>query len=233
MKLYHGTSERYLQKILTNGLQPRGGRGDGNWEKCPSRSDCVYLTVAYAPYYGYFTANGEERIVTIEVDSNVLDRGSLLPDEDFLAQASKKDAIPGETLEERTIWVRDRLHTFADYQEMSLNGLGNCCYRGAIPLEAITRIAIAAPDKTSNLCLMAADPTITIMNFALMQDVYQNLTRAFAGYPVKAKTLILDYVAILREKTDTENFAKHLDVLQTEIETIEVMEVEASRAIAV
>ncbi len=232
MKLYHGTSERYLQQILRDGLQPRGEL-DGNWEKCPSRSDCVYLTVAYAPYYGFFTANEEEQIVIVEVDSNLLKRGNLLPDEDYIAQATEKDAIPGETLEERTIWVRDRLHTFADYQEMSLNGLGNCCYRGTISLEAITRIAIAEPDKTSNLCLMAADPTITIMNFALMQDVYQNLTRAFAGYPVEAKTLILDYVAILREKTDTENFAKHLDVLQAEMETITVMNVKASRAIAV
>lgn len=233
MKLYHGTSERYLQQILRNGLQPRGEL-DSNWEKCPSRSDCVYLTVAYAPYYGFFTANEEERIVVVEVDSNLLYRGNLLPDEDFIAQASgKDDDIPGETLEERTIWVRDRLHTFADYQEMSLKGLGNCCYRGTISLEAITRIAIAEPDKTSNLCLMAADPTITIMNFALMQDVYQNLTRAFAGYPVEARTLVLDCVATLREKIDAEKFAEYLDLLQAEMETIKVMDVKASRAIAV
>ncbi|MCC0178441.1 hypothetical protein I4641_15805 [Waterburya agarophytonicola K14] len=232
MKFYHGTSERYLQQILKDGLQPRGGRY-GNWEKCPSRGDCVYLTVAYAPYYGYFTANKEERIVVVEVDSNLLDRVNLLPDEDYIAQASHESAIPGSTLEERTIWVRDRLHTLGNYQEMSLNGLGNCCYRGAIPLEAITRIAIAAPDKTNHLCLMAADPTITLMNFALMRKVYQNLTRAFAGYPVEARTLILDCVATLREKIDAEKFAEYLDLLQAEMETIKVMDVEASRAIAV
>ena len=232
MKLYHGTSERYLEQILRDGLQPRGGRG-GNWEKCPSRGDCVYLTVAYAPYYGYFTANEEEGIVTIEVDSCLLDRGNLLPDEDYIAQASHENAIPGETLEEKTIWVRDRLHTLGNYQEMSLNGLGNCCNRGAIPLEAITRIAIAAPDKTRHLCLMAADPTITIMNFTLMKEIYQNLTRAFAGYAVEARTLILDCVATLREKIDGEKFAESLDLLQAEMETIIVMEVEASPAIAV
>ena len=52
-------------------------------------------------------------------------------------------------------------------------------------------------------------------------------------YPIEARTLILDCVATLREKTDTEKFVEYLDLLQAEMETIKAMDVEASRAIAV
>ncbi len=47
MLLYHGTSAKYLEAILTNGVRPKGN-GSGNWERFPSRQDTVYLTDSYA-----------------------------------------------------------------------------------------------------------------------------------------------------------------------------------------
>ena len=48
MKLYHGCSLEN-RAIFTGGLCPRGEK-TSNWKKAPSRSDMVYLTIAY-PFY--------------------------------------------------------------------------------------------------------------------------------------------------------------------------------------
>ena len=49
LKLYHGTSSRFLDRILKHGIKPRG-KGTSQWDKFPSRPDLVYLTTAY-PFY--------------------------------------------------------------------------------------------------------------------------------------------------------------------------------------
>lgn len=44
MKLYHGTSEKYLSSILKNGITPRATNKISNWEDAPSNPHMIYLT---------------------------------------------------------------------------------------------------------------------------------------------------------------------------------------------
>jgi hypothetical protein len=61
MILYHGTTTTRLPAIYRDGIKPRG-RAAGNWEDLgASRADCVYLTDAYALYYGLIALWSEGR----------------------------------------------------------------------------------------------------------------------------------------------------------------------------
>lgn len=90
MKLYHGTTEAVARKALTEGLVPRGALGiESTWD-VESHPECIYLTNAYA---GYFAANATElgdRWGIVEIDSEALCERYLLPDEDFLEQATRR-----------------------------------------------------------------------------------------------------------------------------------------------
>ena len=68
---------------MTNGLCPRRDK-QSNWEKNPSRSDMVYLTVAY-PFYYALCHEGLAGVV--EIEARGLDRKRFFPDEDFLTNA--------------------------------------------------------------------------------------------------------------------------------------------------
>ncbi|MGW8177299.1 MAG: hypothetical protein ACWGQW_00660, partial [bacterium] len=59
MKLYHGTSARVARKAGQQGLKPRGKR-KSNWD-VPSRSDLVYLTLAYAAYFAAVASKPKEK----------------------------------------------------------------------------------------------------------------------------------------------------------------------------
>ena len=74
MKLYHGTSERHLRKILKEGILPRvSSKNEGNWaHTVESANDRVYLTKGYAPYFANCAAEENERWVIIEIDKNKL-----------------------------------------------------------------------------------------------------------------------------------------------------------------
>ena len=73
-KLYHGTSERYLSSILSNGLLPRTiSNQRSNWEhSIESSDDRVYLTKGYAPYFAYSACEENERWLIVEVDKDIL-----------------------------------------------------------------------------------------------------------------------------------------------------------------
>ena len=74
MKLYHGTSERHLKRILKEGILPRvSSQNEGNWNHTvESATDRVYLTKGYAPYFANCAAEENERWVIIEVDKDKL-----------------------------------------------------------------------------------------------------------------------------------------------------------------
>lgn len=203
MKLYHGTSERWAREIWRHGLWPRADlETEGNWSHTvESAEDCVYLTVAYAPYFAFCAAEDKERWAIVEVDSEQLDEDALLPDEDFLEQVLRQqkefddhwlwdEFHELETMEDRTRWCRDHAHVLSSWQE-SLNGIGNCAHTGHIPPEAITRIVLFDPWEEREghkwARLMAVDPSISVLNFQLVGEKYRALTDWFMGARVDAE----------------------------------------------
>ena len=209
MKLYHGTTERVAQLALQSGLRPRGDTGvESHWEDCPSSDDHVYLTVAYAPYFamGATHEEGSGRWAIIEIDTDRLPYGEdwLMPDEDFLEQATRSPedrqrfqelsesqadwTLPADAdMVERTRWFREHLHWFSEHWEQSIKGLGNCTYNGEIPPEAITRICFVEPADLNPICNMALDPTITLLNYRMCESKYRSLTQWLFGDEVEPK----------------------------------------------
>jgi hypothetical protein len=202
MKIYHGTTEAVARAAVTEGLKPRGESGvKTNWENCPSRSDLVYLTTAYAGYFGISASEPGDPIGIIEVDLELLDQSLLLPDEDFIEQGSRGDsqwdnkwiqsALVGLDMTERTAFFRDNLELFSSLWTDSLAHLGNCAYKGSIPREAISRICIFDPKENPTIHHLALDPTISLLNYQFCGNKYRSLCRWLIGDPVAAGDLML------------------------------------------
>lgn len=171
MKLYHGTSERFLDSILSNGITPRG-KTKSNWS-CESRSDLIYLSVAYPFYFAFSALKEEEKVVVIEIDSKKLDVDKFLPDEDFLGQ------LYGI---EKTIEFRDNLELYSNQYEDSLNNLGNCAYYSIIKPSCISKYVIFDWKKRMTLSIEMLDPTISILNFKFTGNKYIDMVKWFFGY---------------------------------------------------
>lgn len=180
MILYHGTSGANVETILREGLRPRGRR-PGNWE-LESRWDSVYLTNIYAPYYAIAAIDEDDCPPEMAVFEVAVDEQCLYPDEDFLEQASRgKDVCPLTEKSERTLWYRDRLHGFGHHWKDSLEYLGTVSHYGAIPVEAICRVATSKMNRHHWVVGEMANPTITLWNKRLCGTRYRMLTRVCMG----------------------------------------------------
>ena len=87
--LYHGTDTNNLEKILKEGIKPRGN-SKGNWVHADlySNNKLIYLTDTYAWYYSVNQANEDNEnctVLQIEVDTN-----NLYCDEDLFMQAQNE-----------------------------------------------------------------------------------------------------------------------------------------------
>ena len=192
MKLYHGTSERNLKVILEKGLLPRSAsKRRTNWQKNPSHPEAVYLTNAYAGFYANASCKGRERWAILEIDTAKLNPPAFAPDEDFLEQAGRKsDGIPGD-MYQRTKALREDLDMYcgdlqSQYVALSLKHLGNCTYHGAIPPEAISRIALVNTKLAQPFVMWAFDPCIVLMNYMIMGASYRNTLNWLFGKPLEA-----------------------------------------------
>jgi hypothetical protein len=189
VKLYHGTTERIGRLAIKEGLRPRKLTGKSNWKHfVESHPSLVYLTKAYAPYYALQVVRGK-KIAIVEIETNLLDEFKLLPDEDFIEQATRcdkqnKTRIEGKTIAERTEYIRNHLDEFSGFWGTSVEHLGNCAYEGIIPKTAITRLAIIDISKCGEMCFEANEPIITIMNYRLCGTQFRMLTRWFMGETV-------------------------------------------------
>ena len=185
MKLYHGTSIRHLDSILEHGIQPRGSK-KSVWSNAPSRKDMVYLTVAYPLHFALSAASNEDRLI-FEINIHRLNPWSLHPDEDFLMQATRNQRPEGCPKDYRlaTKWFRQRLHDYARHWGASVEGLGNCCHLGMVPVSALTRYAIIPKEWP---VLLWSDPMIMIANYAVMSSYYCKLNATLFGDPVEPLT---------------------------------------------
>ena len=176
--LYHGTTTKHLASILRSGLRPRGRR-KGNWERFHSRSDMVYLTTAYAPFFAINSLDEGEKGVIVEIDTTLLDPSSLYPDEDFIAQAlAHQMQLPLEYLHKR---VRRTLRNYRHHTADSLQALGNAAHKGDIPVKAITRYAEIDGKLQSSLFWIALDPCISLLNYRFMGQKYRSIIAWIMG----------------------------------------------------
>lgn len=200
MKLYHGTSAQHLDTILSQGLKPRG-KSTGNWSHTTkSRSDCVYLTDAYAPYFCFSAVNGvaDAKCLVVEIDTEKMDPVLLLPDEDTLVHGVKPTGDIPTDMKKRTRYWRSRLLRFVgtDMWATSLKFLGTCAYKGIVPPEAITRYAVW-PHKPNVTLAFVWDPTITPLNYKICGSSYRQGTQRLFGdvpYPNHVDSVVLKHL---------------------------------------
>ena len=182
--LYHGTNTNNLDKILKDGLYPRGN-SEGNWtHTIRSRNDMVYLTNSYAVYFAICSIGEDDmydgfvKPVVLEVE---VDACNLYPDEDFMEQATRNNtmwqdyfmSIGHEDMTARTEYFRDNISEFQDDYTNSLEYLGNACYLGEIKPESIKRYSVLDANKVWDY----SDPTITLMNYRIMGSRYRKLSK--------------------------------------------------------
>ena len=173
MKVYHGTSEKYLKSILKNGLIPRGEK-DGNWKHSEEgHSEYNYLTSVYAGYFALSAIDDyeKERLMLIEVDLDKLDKKNFRPDEDFIAQSISQSELDKDLLD-----INEEKYRHA--WKLSLNHMGTMAYKGKIPKSAIVRIVLV---KFHYLLYPITDPVISILNFKLMNGRYAAYTKILLG----------------------------------------------------
>lgn len=185
MKLYHGTSAKYLPSIREKGLVPRKRR-KGNWTgTIESNPRAVYLTNAYPLYFANAAHKDHNALLILEVDIDNLNCNKLAPDEDFLEQASRHlDIVPSKIKDmvARTRWFRKRALTeFQHEWQKSVDNLGTCCYYGNIPFSCVTRYALIDPRAPIQ---RLSDPTITILNYRIMGGYYRNLVSKIFNDPL-------------------------------------------------
>ena len=188
MKLYHGTSKKYLPRILEEGLKPRGKNGTNNWKhSVGSNPKTIYLTDAYALYFAHIASDNHNMdMIVIEIDTDKLNPFCIMPDEDWLEQTSRRGgpAPQDKSMHYRTKWYRKRLTNFQHYWKESLEGLGTCGYLGFISTESITRYAIIPDSRRGELILAGMDPQISIMNYHILKNKYRNWIRWTFGDPL-------------------------------------------------
>jgi hypothetical protein len=188
MKLYHGTKSSIAHPAFEHGLAPRGMTGSkGNWPQCPSSDHLVYMTSTYAGYFANVAVgNSADDWAIVEVETDLLDPHFMMPDEDFLEQASRRQKVPGlraRTMEGRTRWFHNHIKDFSDMWEKSVKHLGNASYMGVIPPEAITRVSSFDPKSNRYVAWAFSDPQISLLNHYFMSKKYQALTRWFFDEP--------------------------------------------------
>jgi len=193
VKLYHGTSEPIARLILEQGLRPRSLTGvPGNWtHTVDSSPDCVYFSVAYAPYFAAIASNEDERWAIVEVETDRLEPSLMRPDEDFLEQATRGEGLkllPSDiqrclrklkTVKDRTLWFRENLCLFAPSWSQSIEGLGNAAYEGVVPPSAITRVAFFDQDSNPMIAMDACDPVVGMLAFKVMGQKHCAVTKWF------------------------------------------------------
>jgi len=132
----------------------------------------VYLTTAYPFFFGLNAVDeDEEDVLVIETDTDLLFEEKLLPDEDFISQALAHEKK--ESFTEFHKDVRNQLEGYQHHWEDSLEGLGNCAYKGTIAPDQITRYCIFSAKVRREIAMDLISPSISLMNFKILGDAYQ------------------------------------------------------------
>ncbi len=207
MLIYHGTRVENIPSILTKGLLPRYSQ-ISNWNDLPSREDVVYLSDAYAPFYAHHCNIRSGAL--IEIDLNCLNQELLYPDEDFLEQFFQ-NIEAGDDINNRTAWFKNNLTSFQTFWNKSMESLGNCCYRGEIPLCAISRITTWCVSDLKILVGWSSPIFVSMEHYKAEGQLYRWLTKCFAKREVDLDALVLLFKKCNSEMTfDNEEYKNYL-----------------------
>lgn len=180
MKLYHGTSYKYLYEMLLNGIKPRFDM-KSNWEEYPSNKDKVYLTTTYPFLFSYCASNKNVMDgigIVLELDSNFLNFDLMYPDEDYVWDRLKDDVAP-HLVKNLHTKVRNNLENVRHLWVPSVQNIGNCSYQGVIKPEAIQRVCIVDWKKRPKLTTEILEPTISIANHTFCGEHYRKMVQWF------------------------------------------------------
>lgn len=179
MKIYHGTSHSRARRAASFGLAPRNQfelplniKNEG----FASNPDMVYLTTTYALYSA--CASDETQVAVVEIETDELDKEKFYPDEDFICEFVKRRnryfQIEEEE-EELFHYVKSNPEMFRGYWSESLQMLGNICYKGSIPANAIIRYAIFDLELFSDILAasMMDTETVCITNHVILGRFYK------------------------------------------------------------
>jgi hypothetical protein len=179
--IYHGTSESTARAALKRGILPREASGKGgNWKHTVSSNpSMVYLTDAYAAYFALLSTNiKRERPAIIELDLDSLDEARLYPDEDFIEQALRKRKLgDSDDIKKRNRHIIRHIEDCRENWKLSLERLGNVCFKGTVPARAITRVVLFEPKKNPAMAADSLNPTITLANYKFCGERYRAITR--------------------------------------------------------
>ncbi|MFZ2226498.1 MAG: hypothetical protein WA064_03510 [Candidatus Moraniibacteriota bacterium] len=170
LTLYHGTNSRNLEKILKEGIKPRG-KHKSNWESGIgiSRNDLVYLTYCYACYFASASCKKKGDvpvIIKLKIDTK---NTELFPDEEFIFRALHK---AGEGLDHKKAVmmynkIDPRKYDGKKYWEASLKFMGTVCAE-YIPVGSIVGYA----EGNSSEFMKNCDPSISPINYKIMSASY-------------------------------------------------------------
>lgn len=137
----------------------------------------VYLSVAY-PFYFALNTEGTGRAMVLEIESTRLDKALFFPDEDFVVQGLAKTS---QNIKKIHNDIRRRLEEYQQHWRLSINELGNCCYKGIIHKAAIKRACCFDPQSRPYVASLMLDPQISINNYANLRTKYKGLVAWMFG----------------------------------------------------
>ena len=166
--VYHGTTERVLERILQEGIKPRRKK-DGNWKgNLQSRSDLVYLTYCYGAYYASMACKKNDKavILKIELDENKI---PLYPDEEFLVHAF--DLMKGKPNRKTFLKIIKDINP-KEYKELWKKSLD---FLGTVSTDFIAPEYIIAYTKQRNSLdfILHCDPSISPLNYKFCGQMYR------------------------------------------------------------
>lgn len=186
--LYHGTNKRNLERILKEGIKPRGGK-KSNWETGigTSRNDLVYLTYCYACYYAMASCKEKDDIpvvVKVRINKN---KTELFPDEEYIFRASQdkwKDKSPAEqasiynSLDPKMSRTNPNLK---DVWQESLKFMGTVCVESVPKHNIIEYAELSSDDKELREHI---DPSVSPENYRSLSAFYIDYLERLNYIPV-------------------------------------------------
>lgn len=147
MKLYHGTSSRFLESILASGILPRDNRRCSQFPEEDTRPDLVYLTKCFGPQYALnATRNTGEKWLIVEVEISIEETGQLLPDEGYRVFLAADHGVPPDRIRELKVEneYRRTLEEHREEWQQSLDTIGNVAHKSGIATDLITRYCVVS-----------------------------------------------------------------------------------------
>lgn len=178
----HGTSSGHLAGIAAHGILPREKQETaGNWSVHPSCPSVVYLTTAYALHYAQATKEPGFRAL-LEIDLSQLPKDRFFADEDSYALSKVQDMpeLDALSVDERVKFWRDNL--VQTDPEVGLRILGNACYMGVVPPQAVKGVRLLTPKESLTMTIQISDPVVSPQNFKIMGGAAQRFNRWLLGH---------------------------------------------------